>query len=287
MRLADLPDRYQGKFSVQFTHPLLVRCAIDYSPIKGAGPTFRHEFVLTPDGVLATLHATGVEEFGVTWPLLADDGAPLHTKVGGHFAVTAYQEDGDEESFLSPGAGAVTADDAERVQSTYGWLLPVRALAADGVQQSFVYPRSPNDPPAAKVQASFHATGDGFDSSIGSVHGSLYVGRTSAGGEGSTRSIAMETESPTATFDPLSCPVYCCNCVMARSIAVEADAGRAPRRTSVDGRFCSISVCAHGDAHATARCPALKLNAHDDDGVTPTASANQPRVAELSVGLPW
>jgi len=238
VRLADVPDRYQGKFSVQFTHPLLVRCAIDYSPIKGAGPTFRHEFVLTPDGVFATLHATGVEEFGVTWPLLADDGAPLHTTVGGHFAATAYQADGDDENFLSPGAGAVTADGAERVQSTYGWLLPVRALATDGIQQSFVYPRSPNDPPVARVQASFRVANDGFESSIGSVHGSLYVGRTSAGGEGGALIVMgmgnlMRPSSRRAGSS--------CNCAKAGSSPWKRTGRR--RRTSVAGRFCSRRLC--------------------------------------------
>jgi hypothetical protein len=48
IRLADVPERYAGKFSVQFAHPLLVRCAIDYAPIASAtGPRFRHEFIVT------------------------------------------------------------------------------------------------------------------------------------------------------------------------------------------------------------------------------------------------
>ena len=47
--LADVPDRYEGYFSAQFAHPMPVRCAIEYGPRKGRGPTFRHEFVVTPD----------------------------------------------------------------------------------------------------------------------------------------------------------------------------------------------------------------------------------------------
>ena len=52
VRLASVPDRYEGRFIAQFAHPLLVRCAVEYAPRRGAGgPCFRHEFVLTPDGV--------------------------------------------------------------------------------------------------------------------------------------------------------------------------------------------------------------------------------------------
>ena len=77
------PDRYEGRFSVQFADPLLVRCAVDYAPRRGAGgPCFRHEFVLTPDGVLSTLTRTsGTGRWGVTLPLLENDGAPLEMAV--------------------------------------------------------------------------------------------------------------------------------------------------------------------------------------------------------------
>jgi len=55
VRIADVPHRYRGHFSVEFVHPLLVRCAINYRPLDGTGPTFHHGFVVTPDGVLANL----------------------------------------------------------------------------------------------------------------------------------------------------------------------------------------------------------------------------------------
>ena len=47
-----------------------------------------------------------------------------------------------------------------------------------------MYPRSPGEPTAEKVLAGFRVTPDGFASNLGSVHGTLDVGRTSAGGEG-------------------------------------------------------------------------------------------------------
>jgi hypothetical protein len=182
--MADMPHRYRGKFSVQFVHPLLVRCAIDYSPMQANGPSFRQEFVLTPDGVLASLRSATAKEFGVTWPLLEDDGAALHTKIADHLATTGYRENGDEESFLAVRGETVVQEPGEHVQSTYGWLLPTRSMATRGVNYTFVYPRSAGDPTAEKILEHFHLTRDGFESDLGSVHGTLYTGRTSAGGEG-------------------------------------------------------------------------------------------------------
>ena len=184
LRMADLPDRYRGKFSVAFVHPLLVRCAIDYAPIKGGGPSFRHEFVLTPDGVLATLRSKDAREFGVTWPILENDGAPLHTIVADRIAAVAFRENADQQAFLSLDIDAFPAASEDRVRSTFGWLRSVRAPAVDGVNRTFVYPRGAGDPAAEKVLKSFRVADDGFDSELSSVHGSLYVGRMSAGGEG-------------------------------------------------------------------------------------------------------
>jgi hypothetical protein len=184
VRMADVPERYRGTFSVEFCHPLLVRCAIDYAPISGDGPSFRHGFEVTPDGVLATLASADATDFGVTWPILEDDGRPLETRISSSLAVTSYNGEGDQQCFLSlhPGAGVVA--DGERVQSTYGWLHAIRAIAEGGVNRTFIYPRSAADPAADTVRESMRVTGDGFQSELGSVHGTLYVGRTSAGGEG-------------------------------------------------------------------------------------------------------
>ncbi len=77
LRLADLSARYEGEWSVQFVHPLLVRCALTYRPKAGQnGPTFRDELTVTPDGVLSIVRKTSPGElrWGVTWPLLENDG---------------------------------------------------------------------------------------------------------------------------------------------------------------------------------------------------------------------
>ncbi len=177
IHMADVPERYRGKFSVQFVHPLLVRCAIDYAPYKGAGPSFRQDFVLTPDGVLITTRSKDAGEFGVTWPLMENDGDALHVKIAGNLATTTYADHRDEQCFLSPTIGTAVAETDAKVLSTYGWLLPVRSPAAAGLNQTLVYPRNPTDPSAESVRDSLRITDDGFQSSLGSVHGTLWQTR--------------------------------------------------------------------------------------------------------------
>jgi len=201
IRLADVPERYQGKFAVQFAHPLLVRCAIDYAPIKGDGPQFRHEFLITPDGVLATLRSADTKDFGVTLPLLENDGSPLITQITNNIATTALNPTEDQQCFLALTGGdpSIETDDAP-ILSTYGYLHPLRVKAIAGINQTFVYPRNSSDPSATEMLTSFRPTGDGFDSQIGSVHGNIYIGRTSAGGEG--RDIDINGDGkPDAVFD--------------------------------------------------------------------------------------
>jgi hypothetical protein len=163
-----------------------VRCAINYSPTDGKGPSFRHEFIITPDGILATLRSSDAREFGVTWPLLVDDGRPLRVRMTADMATTSYADGGDEEVFmaLAPAGSPPARADDEPLRSTYGWLRPVRVLAADGVNHTFIYPRGPGDPSADQVRSSFRRTADGFESILGSARGTLYVGRFSAGGVG-------------------------------------------------------------------------------------------------------
>ena len=240
VRLADVPDRYRGSFSVQFAHPLLVRCAIDYKPIKGNGPSFRHDFVLTPDGVLATLRSDDAREFAVTWPLLENDGAPLKPVISEQAASTAYLENADEQNYLALDAATRVSADEDPVRSTYGLLRPVRATATAGVNHTFVYPRSPDDPPAGKVRESFRVTEDGFESELAVVRGTLYIGRTSAGGEGT--SIDCDGDGkPDAVFDA-NCR-FVLQLRAGRIVAVEAD-----REVNVQVRGKQINLSAYAPA---------------------------------------
>jgi hypothetical protein len=188
LRLADLSARYEGVWSVQFVHPLLVRCAVDYRPKQGElGPTFRNEFLLTPDGVLSTLRKTSTDsaKWGVTWPLLENDGRRLDRSDSEFIASTGYNASADRESFIAIGAASPQVVPEPPLRSTFGDIQPLRVVAAASVNHTFVYPSSAGDPAAESVRRSFQLTSDGFRSVLGRVSGTLYTGRTSAGGVGS------------------------------------------------------------------------------------------------------
>lgn len=148
-----------------FVHPLLVRAVMTYA----GGET--HEFVITPDGVVATASAP------VEVPILEDDGRPLITTASAKIVTTAYDKAGDQQAFLA------LKDSFERgersLRSTYGDLRPYRVSGP-----VFVYPRNASDPAADAVQGSFRLTENGFRSMLNRVEGNLYVGRWAAGGEG-------------------------------------------------------------------------------------------------------
>ncbi len=142
---------------MQFVHPLLVRCAIEYRPRDGqTGPVFRDEFILTPDGVLSTVTkiAGGDEPWGVTWPLIVNDGAPLQRS---HTAATQsvqYPGFGDRQNFISLNAGAEFVSEAA-LRSTFGDLEPIRVTTGENSSRTFVYPSGVGDPDAEAVRKSF------------------------------------------------------------------------------------------------------------------------------------
>jgi hypothetical protein len=186
LHLADLSDRYEGKWSVDFVHPLLVRCAVTYAPKPGkSGPVFVNEFVITPDGVLSTVRKTSQDEtqWGVTWPLIENDGRSLKVTVKSDAASVSYPGgNGDEQNFLSVNVKPRVVAEDRTFRSTFGDLRAIRVITSDSANRSFIYPRSPDDPSGSAVRSSFEMTPDGFVSSLARVKGDTYVGRTSAGG---------------------------------------------------------------------------------------------------------
>ncbi len=70
------------------------------------------------------------------------------------------------------------------LRSTYGDLRPIRVVVPGEANSSFIYPRSSGDPTGASVLRSFKVTENGFRSELARVSGTIYVGRTSAGGVG-------------------------------------------------------------------------------------------------------
>ncbi len=178
VRLAEVRERYRGAFQVLFVHPLLVRCAIEYAA-AGAGPVFRHEFVITPDGVLATLQTPAPVQYAVNWPLPESGGEPVATSITANTAGARAADGEDEQCFIALASRPGLSADEEPVRGPWWRLRPVRSRS----NITFIYPRSANDPPAEAVRASFRPSPQGFASVLGRVAGNLYVGRTSAGGE--------------------------------------------------------------------------------------------------------
>lgn len=187
IRLASVPERYEASFTTQFTHPLLVRCRIVYKPKPGkTGPTFTNDFFITPDGILSTLTSTS-DKYGMTWPLLTFDGATeLNTSLSEHVGSTSFPGAADEQNFIALHASpAITSTDVAR-RSSYGNILPVRMVSDTTYNATFIYPRSAADPSAEAVRASYTHSGNGFSTLVGRVKGNMYIGRTSAGGEGTS-----------------------------------------------------------------------------------------------------
>jgi hypothetical protein len=187
VRLADVPERYEAHWSVSLVHPLLVRCTIRYAPKQGqSGPTFRNDLTLTPDGVVSVTAKTSPQDapWGITWPLLENDGRPLRNEVGSHIATVAYPGGSDEQNFIALHQHPELMREETALRSTYGDLRPVRVIVPDAENRTFVYPRSAGDPAGEAVRTSFSTGQNGFQSVLGRVEGDVYIGRTSAGGIG-------------------------------------------------------------------------------------------------------
>ena len=248
LRLAELSARYEGAWSVEFVHPLLVRCAVDYRPKPGqTGPRFRNEFILTPDGVFSEVRKTSPEsvEWGVTWPLLENDGRPLDRTQGTYSASTGYAGSPDLQNFLAIAATPPNVTLEEPVRSTFGDLRPVRVVSGAGVNRVFVYPSSAGDPAPARVQAGFEVTPKGFRSPLGRVWGKLYAGRTSAGGVG--RELDLDGDGqPDVVFDR-ECG-FLLQLDRGKIIAIEAD--RAVTATLSGSR---LTLAAHSPVTLAAR----------------------------------
>ncbi len=204
VRLAERAEHYRGTLTTEFVHPLLVRFQILYHSVTGlGGPSFRHEFVVTPDGVLTVLHCSEQRPFGLTLPVLVDDGRPLRVERTENTVSVSYplenETSGDQQNFLVLNAEP-RLESGEAIRSAVGWLEPVRVTSSDSALQLFVYPRAAGDPPAEEVRASFRLREDGFDSCLGTVIGDLYQGRTSAGGRGDRLDLDGDGQ-PELTFE--------------------------------------------------------------------------------------
>ncbi|MCU7549943.1 discoidin domain-containing protein [Chitinophagaceae bacterium LB-8] len=200
IRLASVPDRYEAFFSTQFVHPLLVRCRVEYKPKAGkTGPTFNNDFTITPDGILSIL-TSSTTSFGNTWPLLTYDGATtLITSITSFVASTSFSSTSDQQNFIALHSSPTISTTDQTRRSSYGDLRPVRMVSGTTSNVTFIYPRNASDPTAETVRKSFVRSGNDFTSVLGKVIGNMYIGRTSAGGEGTSIDINNDA-IPEATF---------------------------------------------------------------------------------------
>jgi hypothetical protein len=189
VRLASIPDRYQGTFAATFAHPVLTRCWVLWRPQPGqSGPVFTQHLTITPDGFLSLVTQTGAgPRWGMTYPLLENDGAkPLAQSLSPdqRIARVAYPGGSDAQNFILLNASGAAMAAGAPLRSSYGMLTPVEATTTDEEHRTFIYPEGAGDPAAAAVRDSFRITEDGYSSVLCRVKGTLYVGRTSAGGFG-------------------------------------------------------------------------------------------------------
>lgn len=185
VRLADMARDYEGTVTTLLVHPLLVRFRVTYTYVTGSGgPYFHQEFIVTPDGVLTILSSPDQSQFGLTVPLLINDGRELDFKITSETASTGYFNSGDRENFIAINKVVEIKTDGEAIRSTYGDLLPVRFETPDERLMVFVYPQGGGDPDANEVREKFEIAEDGFSSILGKVDGNMYYGRHSAGGYG-------------------------------------------------------------------------------------------------------
>ncbi len=223
VQLASVPNRYQGVLTIIFTHPLLVRARIDYAPISGqTGPTFSDDLIITPDGVFSTLTSSNVAgSFGVTWPILTNDGAALTNTYTPFTASVSFPGGGDQQNFIAIQSNAPNiVSNLGTLRSGYGDLRPVRVVSGNSSIKTFIYPRSPWDPSSEVVRNSFKDSGTDFSTSMGKVSGNLYIGRTSAGGIGNAIDLNGDGIDD-VTFN-ISCG-FILQLANGRVVAIEAD----------------------------------------------------------------
>jgi hypothetical protein len=243
IRLASVPERYHGIFSATFAHPLLVRCSVTWRPVQGqTGPVFQQEFTLTPDAVLSRVTQTGAPGgWGMTLPLLQNDGStPLDPSIREYLASVSYPGAKDRENFIVLNSNGVTMTREPGLRTSYGDLVPVRATTLDPDHRTFIFPEGPGDPSGSAVRESFRETAGGFSSILGRVEGTLYVGRTSAGGVGTELDLQGKGKSDVTFSEPCG---FILQLAQGRIVAVEAD--RAVRAT-IEGE--TVQLEAHQPA---------------------------------------
>ena len=169
---------------IGFVHPALIRGTIEFHPLPGEiGPSIQSKIWITPEDIYieTTKISNDALLWGMTWPLLANDGNSLDVETKAAAAETKYLGSGDMEFFLAVGGNSSVVSDGDALRSTFGDIHPFRMEQPDGINRTFIYPHNANQLPTEDVQSSFRRTATGFTSDLGTVDGDIYVGQTVAG----------------------------------------------------------------------------------------------------------
>ncbi len=235
VHLAGQPNTYGGTFTTVVASPVLTIDRIVWAPNNGAsGPTFTQTIDITTDGIFSKVTESGATgAWGMTLPLLASDGKTTLSQSlsGGIASVSGY---GSTESFIALDPTTVLTA-GSNILSSYGEVDPVRAVGSSSEQDTFVY-QGQDGISAVSVKAGFHVTATGYTSSIGWVDGTLYSGKTSAGGFGSAISLD-DSGAPDATFSTA------CNFILqvSNGVITHVEADR-PVTAKIDGKTYSLGA---------------------------------------------
>lgn len=229
--MASLPGNYTGVFTTSLATPVLTICRVVWTSTSSTQPTFQQNLIITPDGVFSDLSMTaanGIAQFGVIFPLIADDGdlSPNRTVFTQNFAprlatVSGGLASSDDQNWILVNTNGAAVTVVDQVLGSRGHISRVRATASDAHLYTFTYPRNTLDPTAVSVRDSLVVQPNGYTSNIGNVAGSVYAGRTSAGGFGNSLTLLTST-LPDVTF---SAPCnFICQVSNGSITRIEADA---------------------------------------------------------------
>jgi hypothetical protein len=113
---------------------------------------------------------------------LTNDGNPLVLAIKPRIAAASYPKQSDRQSFLALDPSAALDQHQSLVRSTYGDLRPIIVTTTTAENRTFIYPHNQDQPSEDSVLETFKLTADGFQSTLGSVAGNVYIGRSIAGG---------------------------------------------------------------------------------------------------------
>lgn len=193
---------YTPTITTVLQSPCLTKLTINWTGNSG-NPTHTQKLTICPDGILSQITSTvAAGSFGHVIPLLSTDGTTSTTfSATGKVASTSFGG-ASSQNFLLLDAGAAFTSLGTTI-TAYGQLNSYRAVGTSSESAVFVYPASTasSDPSATSVQGSFlySAGSQNFSSSLGYVNGSLYWGRYTAGGFGSSIA-ATVGGTPVVTF---------------------------------------------------------------------------------------